>query len=180
MSNNNPFINYLNNNPINANPFNNLNYNNMQNYDFNNINRQQSLMTDYKSNSISNSLLQALSNNTQFIDNNDNISKLNMNNNSQKKDIFKFNKNNKIKDSNIKSNIDVFIEGEKSDPYKNLQLKRKQNLNNFIMNYRLNKDKNKDKDKDKVKNNIIKRLKNLNHIHHEDNSKKQIEINQGI
>ena len=57
MSNNNPFINYLNKNLINANPFNNLNYNNMQNYDFNNINRQQRLMADYKSNSISNSLL---------------------------------------------------------------------------------------------------------------------------
>ena len=84
MSNNNPFINYLNNNPINANPFNNLNYNNMQNYDFNNINRQQRLMADYKSNSISNSLLQALSNNKQFIYNNDNISKLNINNNCSK------------------------------------------------------------------------------------------------
>ena len=46
------------------------------------------------------------------------------------------------------------------------------------MNYRLNKDK--DKNENKVKDKIIKRLKCLNHIHHEDNSEKQIEINQGI
>ena len=48
------------------------------------------------------------------------------------------------------------------------------------MNYRLNKDKDKDKDKNKIKDDITKRIKNLNNIHHEDNSEKQIEINQGI
>ena len=53
MNNNNPFINNFNENPFNANHFNNFNNNNIQNYDYNNINRQQRLMADYISNSIS-------------------------------------------------------------------------------------------------------------------------------
>ena len=48
------------------------------------------------------------------------------------------------------------------------------------MNYPLNKDKDKDKNENNVKEYIIKRLKNLNNVYHEDNIGNQNEIDKGI
>ena len=95
---------------------------------------------DFLSQSISNNILQTLINNNQIQANSLQINNIpNQPVDQNTKDIFNFKKNYKKDTKSFSKEKNNFFDKEKNNQYQNSLKKRKDNINNYLLNYRLKK-----------------------------------------